>query len=127
MASRIEFVKRFFLTKKGIPAMNKLSDSKNIYRKPMEYIGEQVRRIIKRKGISLYRIAKDLEITWESLHRSLQDEANPKWDRIKKVLDYLDYDFVLKPKRKEVKPEKSKPPQSRRKERESHGNIQKKK
>ena len=126
MASIIEFVKRFFLTKKGIPAMNKLPASKNIYRKPMEYIGEQIRRIIKRKGISLYRIAKDLGITWESLHRSLQDEANPKWDRIKKVLDYLDCEFVLKPKREEVKP-KSKPPRSKRRKRNSHGSIQKEK
>jgi DNA-binding phage protein len=92
-----------------------------------EYIGEQIRRIIKKRGIPLYRIAKDLEITWESLHRSLQDGANPKWDRIKQVLDYLDYEFVIRPKRKEVKPKKSKPPKSRRKERDSHGNIQKKK
>ena len=92
-----------------------------------EYIGEQIRRIIKKREISLYQIAKDLEIKWESLHRSLKNGANPKWDRIKQVLDYLDYEFVIRPKRKEVKPEKSKPPQSRRKERESHGNIQKKK
>jgi hypothetical protein len=33
---------------------------------------------------SLCQIAKDLGTTWESLHRSLQDRANPKWDRIKK-------------------------------------------
>ena len=125
MASKNEFVKRISLTGKRGYDMNKSHDMKNRY--STEYIGEHIRRIIKKRGISLYQIAKDLEITWESLHRSLQDEANPKWDRIKKVLDYLDYDFVLKPKRKEVKPEKSKPPQSRRKERESHGNIQKKK
>ena len=93
----------------------------------MKSIEEEIRSIIKRKGISLYRIAKDLGITWESLHRSLKNGANPKWDRIKQVLDYLDYEFVIRPKRKEVKPENSKPPQSRRKERESHGNIQKKK
>ena len=105
--------------------MHKLHDMENRY--STEYIGEQIRRIIKKKGISLYQIAKDLGTTWESLHRSLQDGANPKWDRIKKVLDYLDYEFVLKPKRKEVKPEKSKPPQSRRKERDSHESIQKKK
>lgn len=92
-----------------------------------EYIGDQIRRIIKKRGIPLYQIAKDLEITWESLHRSLKNGANPKWDRIKQVLDYLDYEFVIRPKRKEVKPEKSKPPRSRRKERDSHGSIQKEK
>ena len=93
----------------------------------MKPIEEEIRRIIKEKGISLYRIAKDLGVSWESLYRSLLDGANPKWNRIKNLLDYLDYEFVLRPKRKEVKPEKSKPPQSRRKERDSHGNIQKKK
>ena len=102
--------------------MNKSHDMKNRY--STEYIGEQIRRIIKKRGISLYQIAKDLEITWESLHRSLKNGANPKWDRIKQVLDDLDYEFVIRPKRKEVKPEKSKPPRSKRKERDSHGSIQ---
>ena len=92
--------------------MNKLHDMKNRYNK--EYIGEQIRRIIKKRGISLYQIAKDFGITWESLHRSLKNGANPKWDRIKQVLDYLDYEFVIRPKRKEVKPEKPKPSQSGR-------------
>ena len=93
----------------------------------MKSIEEEIRSIIKERGISLYRIAKDLGVSWESLYRSLLDGANPKWNRIKTLLDYLDYEFVLRPKRKEVKPEKSKPPQSRRKERDSHESIQKKK
>jgi len=93
----------------------------------MKSIGKEIRGLIKKKNISLYQIAKDLGVTWESLYRSLLDGANPEWKRIGQILDYLNYDFVLKPKRKEVKPEKSKPPQSRRKERESHGSIQKKK
>ncbi len=80
----------------------------------MKSIGKQIRGVIKEKGISLYRIAKDLGITWESLYRSLLDGANPKWNRIESLLDYLDYEFVLRPKRKEVKPKKSKPSQSRR-------------
>ncbi len=73
-----------------------------------------IREIIKKKKISLYRIAKDLGIAWQSLYRSLQDGANPKWNRIEKLLDYLDYEVVFRPKRKEVNPEKSKPPRSRR-------------
>ena len=93
----------------------------------MKSIGKEIRGIIKKKSISLYQIAKDLGVTWESLYRSLLDGANPEWKRIGQILDYLNYDFVLKPKRKEVKPEKSKPPRSRRKERDSHGSIQKKK
>ena len=80
----------------------------------MKSIEEEIRNIIKNKGISLYRIAKDLGISWESLYRSLLNGANPKWNRIKSLLDYLDYEFMLKPKRREVKPIKSKPSRSRR-------------
>jgi DNA-binding phage protein len=80
----------------------------------MKTIGREIRRIIKKKGISLYQIAKDLGVTWESLYRSLLNGANPEWKRIGQILDYLDYDFVLKPKRKEVKPRKTKPPKSKR-------------
>jgi len=73
----------------------------------MESIGREIRAIIQKKGLSLYQIAKDLGVTCESLYRSLQDEANPEWKRIKQILDYLNYEIVLKPERKEVKPKKS--------------------
>ena len=69
----------------------------------MKSIGKEIRTILRKKGISLYRIAKDLGVTRESLYRSLLDDGNPEWKRIREVLDYLDYDFVLKPKRKEMK------------------------
>jgi len=114
-------MKRKTLTRKREYDMYKIHDMKNRYSR--EYIGEQIRRIIKKRGISLYQIAKDLGITWESLHRSLKNGANPKWERIKQVLDFLDYEFVIRPKRKGVKSEKSKPPRSRRKERDNHGSI----
>ena len=74
----------------------------------LESIGKDIRDIIKKKGISLYQIAKDLGITWESLYRSLQDEANPEWKRIKQILGYLNYEIVLKPKGKVVKSKKAK-------------------
>ena len=80
----------------------------------MESIGKEIRGIIRRKGISLYRVAKDLGVSWESLYRSLRDDANPEWKRIKQILDSLDYDIVLQPKGKEVKPRKTKPSRSRR-------------
>jgi DNA-binding phage protein len=69
----------------------------------MKAIGKEIRDIIKRKGISLYQVAKDLGITWESLYRSLSDDSNPEWKRIKQILDYLDYDIILKPKRTRMK------------------------
>lgn len=74
----------------------------------MKSIGKEIRGILKEKGISLYHIAKTLGIRWESLYRSLQDDGNPEWKTIGAILDYLNYDFVLKEKRKEGK-KKSKP------------------
>ncbi|NWF91923.1 MAG: helix-turn-helix domain-containing protein [Syntrophaceae bacterium] len=61
----------------------------------MESIGKEIREIVKRKKISFYRIAKDLGIAQESLYRSLLDDANPRWETIKKVLDYLGYEIKL--------------------------------
>lgn len=80
----------------------------------MESISKEIREIIKRKGISFYRVSKDLGIAQESLYRSLLDTANPRWETIKKVLNYLDYEIILTPKRKGVKTRKSKPSGSRR-------------
>jgi len=75
----------------------------------MKPIGREIRDILKKKNIPIYRVAKHLGVKWESLYRSLLDDANPEWKRIGGVLDYLNYDFILKPKRKEVKPVKPKP------------------
>lgn len=80
----------------------------------MESIGKEIREILKTKKVTLYRISKDLGIAYESLYRSLRENTNPRWDTIKAVLDYLGYEVVLKPKRKEVKPKKPKPFQSGR-------------
>jgi len=55
----------------------------------MESIGKEIKEIARNKGVSLYRIAKDLGIAQESLFRSLMDDANPKWNTVKKILDYL--------------------------------------
>jgi len=74
----------------------------------MENLGREIKRLLKEKGISVYKLAEDLGVANESLYRSLSNGANPEWKRIKQILDYLDYDFVLKPKRKEVKIKKPK-------------------
>ena len=55
----------------------------------MESIGKEIKEIAKNKRVSLYRIAKDLGIAQESLFRSLMENANPKWNTIKKIVDYL--------------------------------------
>jgi DNA-binding phage protein len=66
----------------------------------VDNIGDEIKRILKKKGLSVYRMAKDLGISDESLYRSLDNGANPEWKRIKQILDYLDYDIVLKTKRR---------------------------
>jgi len=72
----------------------------------MESIGRKIKEVLKKRGITVYRVAKDLGIAEESLRRSLADGANPEWKRIQQVLRYLDYEVVLRPRRKEVKPKK---------------------
>jgi DNA-binding phage protein len=66
----------------------------------VDNIGDEIKRIVKKKGLSVYRMAKDLGVPSESLYRSLDKGANPEWKRIKQILEYLDYDFALKAKRK---------------------------
>ena len=73
-----------------------------IYKASMKHIGKSIKEVIEKKRITRYRIAKDLGIDEASLHRSLMDGANPEWETIKKLLDYLGYDFKLV-QRKEVK------------------------
>jgi len=80
----------------------------------MQSIGTEIRDILKKRKTTLYRVSKDLGIAYVSLYRSLKKDTDPRWGTIKTVLDYLDYEIVLRPKRKGVKPEKPKPSRSRR-------------
>ena len=75
-------------------------------------IGKTLRGLIKKHKVTYRKIAQDLGVDHGNLYRSLMDDANPEWNTVKKVLDYLGYDFKII-KRKEVKPEKSKPSRSR--------------
>ena len=61
----------------------------------MESIGKEIESIMRKKGLSRYRVSKDLGIAQESLLRSLKEGANPRWETIKKVLDYLGYEIRL--------------------------------
>ena len=72
----------------------------------MDSIGKNVDSLIRKKGLSRYRVSKDIGIAQESLLRSLKEHANPRWKTVKKVLDYLGYEVILRPKRKEVRAEK---------------------
>jgi probable addiction module antidote protein len=61
----------------------------------MESIGKEIEMIMRKKGLSRYRVSKDLGIAQESLLRSLKEGANPRWETIRKVLDYLGYEMRL--------------------------------
>ena len=74
----------------------------------MEPIGKAIKEIIRAKGISLNQIARDLGIAPESLFRSLKEDANPEWKRIRQILEYLNYEILLKPQ-KRVKPKTPNP------------------
>ena len=79
----------------------------------MESIGKEIKQLIKREKVSIYKMADDLGLANESLYRSLKNGGNPEWKRIKKILDYLGYDLKFI-KRREVKP-KPKPSRSKEK------------
>ena len=77
-------------------------------------IGKALRGLIAKEGRSLRRTSIDLGVDRSTLFQSLK-KGNPEWKTIEKILDYLGYEIrFVKPTRKEVKPEKSKPSQSRR-------------
>ena len=76
-------------------------------------IGALLREIIKKKKLTYRKIAGDLGMDHGNLYHSLANGANPEWKTIENLLNYLGYDVRLV-ERKEVKPEKSKPSQSRR-------------
>ena len=71
--------------------------------------------IIEKEGKTVYRIAKDIGVDFSSLYRALGKEGNLGAKTIDKIMDYLGYEVKFI-KRKEVKPEKSKPSRSRRRE-----------
>ena len=78
----------------------------------MDNIGREIKKLLKKERISVYKLAEDLGVANESLYRSLDDGANPEWKRIKQILDYLGYDFKFI-KRKEMKSGKEEPSGSR--------------
>lgn len=81
----------------------------------MKAIQTEIRDLIERSGLTPYKVAKAIGIDHASLYRSLADGSNLELNTMMKVLGYLGYEIhFVKFKRKEVKPKKSKPPQSRR-------------
>jgi DNA-binding phage protein len=71
--------------------------------------------MMKEKNVTFYGMAKAIGVDRGSLYKSLKDGSNLELNTMMKVLNFLGYriEFV-EFTRKEVKPEKSKPPRSRR-------------
>jgi len=78
-----------------------------------------LRELVKEEGLS--KVAHDLGIDHASLYRSLLDNSNLKWGRIKKLLDYFGYEFKVV--KKAIR--KANPGKRRREDR--HGNLSKRK
>jgi DNA-binding phage protein len=65
----------------------------------MESISKDIDALIQKRGLSRYRVSKDIGVSQERLLRSLKENANPRWKTIKKVLDYLGYEVIPRPKK----------------------------
>jgi len=65
----------------------------------MQSIGKEIKKILRERNISMYRMAKDLEITKQSFYQSLSEDGNPEWKRIKQILDYLHCEISIKSKK----------------------------
>ncbi len=70
-----------------------------------------LRELVRKEG--LRKVARGLGIDSGSLYRSMMDGSNVGLNRIEAILDYFGYELKIS-KRKEVKPKKTKPSQSRR-------------
>lgn len=63
-------------------------------------IQEQINEIIKNKNITKYRLSKETQIDESQLNKFFNNKTNLSLKNIIKILDYLDYDILLIPKKK---------------------------
>lgn len=79
-------------------------------------LGVRLKSIMKNEGISGYRISQETGIGQSYISKVLQDKMNPTYSTLKRILKVLGYEICFEKisQRKEVKPEKSKPSESRR-------------
>jgi len=59
----------------------------------METIQKKIRDIIKKKGLSIYRVAKGIGMDHSNLYHSLADDSNLELNTMMKVLNFLGYEI----------------------------------
>ena len=64
-------------------------------------IGKELKEILDRRGMTSYRLAKDLGIGQSYLSRLFKDRFNPSYALVKKIAEILGYEIrFVKSKRK---------------------------
>lgn len=63
-------------------------------------IGGEIKDLLKKKGISAYRMCQDLEIDPSYVSRVLRNQIGPSYEMIKRMLDYLGYEIRFVKSRK---------------------------
>ncbi len=60
-----------------------------------DMMGNRLKEVLKREGVTAYRLWKDLGIDQGQLSRVFKGKENLSFEAFERVADYLDYDLVL--------------------------------
>ncbi len=66
-----------------------------VYAKLPSMMGNRLRRILKREGVSAYRLHKDLEIDQGQLSRFFAGKQSISLKMLERIADYLGYELDL--------------------------------
>ncbi len=103
-------MKRIILTKKQAFDIYATMKRKTMKDKITVTIGGQIKELLTKKGITAYRLCKDLGLDQAYLSRVLSNQVNPSYEFTKRMLNYLGYDIhFVKIKSQKKGGEKSKP------------------
>ena len=72
-------------------------------RKETVTIGSELKEILRKRGMSAYRLSKELGVTAGYLSRFFNDRYNPSYGLVKKIAEMLGYDLRLVKKQSQKK------------------------
>jgi transcriptional regulator with XRE-family HTH domain len=58
-------------------------------------IGGEIKDLLKKKGISAYRMCQDLGIDPSYVSRVVRNQIGPSYEMIKRMVDYLGYEIRI--------------------------------